>query len=181
MRPCCIVLKLLHASNEGNEGREGNASASDWAALADSLRKMSASGVPVVIITRDATALPAEFRAICSLELSPPCDNHSLNAVPVLNLQPSRHRSILPLTNLLCLHMHVTRRIELHAAQAPLLCRHHLHLLHLMFFNRCKLFPCGRRPPPTRRSFSPAPSAPQRFRTCCGQTSAALMQPRQRY
>ena len=72
MRPCCIVLKLLHASNEGNEGREGNASASDWAALADSLRKMSASGVPVVIITRDATALPAEFRAIFSLELSPP-------------------------------------------------------------------------------------------------------------
>ena len=68
-RPCCIVLKLQSDSREG-AGGEGRAS--DWAALADSLRKTSASGVPIVMITRDASAFPAEFRAIFSSEICPP-------------------------------------------------------------------------------------------------------------
>jgi hypothetical protein len=68
-RPCCIVVKLPHDSKDGREGEGG---ASDWAVLADSLKKTSASGVPIVMITRDASAIPAEFRAIFSLEMSPP-------------------------------------------------------------------------------------------------------------
>jgi 2,4-dienoyl-CoA reductase-like NADH-dependent reductase (Old Yellow Enzyme family) len=46
---------------------------------------------------------------------------HSLNAVPVRNLQPIRHHNILLLTNSLFLHTHATRRIELHAAHGYLL------------------------------------------------------------
>ncbi len=68
-RPCCIVLTLPFDSKESGEGEGG---ASDWAVLADSLKSTSASGVPVVMITRDASAFPSEFRAIFSLEISPP-------------------------------------------------------------------------------------------------------------
>lgn len=95
-RPCCVVLKL---QSDGRDGAEGDSRSSDFAALADSLKKMSASGVPVVLITRDATTLPAEFRAIFSLELSPPFIQRgkivaSVRETPLLSAAAPTHLAI---------------------------------------------------------------------------------------
>jgi peroxin-6 len=91
MRPCCIALRL---PRDSKESRDGEGAASDWAALADSLKETSASGIPIVMMTRDASALPAEFRTIFSLELSPPFVKRSLNAGPSPQTSSTSHLAI---------------------------------------------------------------------------------------